>query len=259
MDLGLHGKVAMVAGASSGLGLGVATWLAREGADIAICARDRDRVHAAADLISDHTSGSVHAASCDLRDASEVERWVADTVARFGAIHIIVANAGGPPPGPAGDFDLEAHRAALDLCLLSQIGFVRASLPHIRAAGWGRVLLVASETVGRPTSRYGLSSVARAGLVGFAGSLAQELGAGQITVNVLAPGYHRTPPVERMAATSSTSPEAGAEELTCHIPLQRMGSADDFGAVAAFVASEHAGFMTGGVIFVDGGASLGPR
>lgn len=257
MNLGLEGKVAMVSGASSGLGLAVATQLAAEGTDVAVCARGADRLREAEARVRRTARGRVHATACDLQDEGATSRWVAQTAQDFGAIHIVVANAGGPPPGPATAFDLQAYRDAIELCLLSQIGLVRAALPHLRAAGWGRILLLASETVKQPAARYALSSTARLGLVGFAKALVQELGPEGITVNVLAPGYHRTPTLERMAVALAGDTERGLDQLTAHIPLRRAGRSEDFGAVAAFLASERASFIHGSVILIDGGATQG--
>lgn len=257
-DLGLVGKVALVSGASSGLGLAAASALAAEGAAVSIGARGRDRLEEARTQLEHLAPGRTLATTVDIRDQEAVRRWVDRTAETFGALHIVVANGGGPPPGPPSAFDLQAYREALELCLLSHIALVQAALPHLLAAGWGRILLVASETITQPTSRYALSGVARLGLVGFARSLVQELGPGGITVNVLAPGYHRTPAVERMAERIAPADvEEGLRRLTAHLPLQRPGRSEDFGALVAFLASERASFVHGSIISIDGGGSVG--
>lgn len=255
MNLELEGKVALVSGASSGLGLAVATQLVREGADVAICARGVERLHEAEAELRSQARGRVMAIVCDIRDEAGRSRLVDQVTAELGALHIVVANASGPPSGPALGFDLQAYRDALELSLLSQIGLVQAVLPHLRAAGWGRVLLVASEVVERPTSRYALSSVARSGLVSYAKVLVQELGPAGITVNVLAPGTHRTGTAIRMVTAMGGDPERGFDRLTAHVPLRRPGRGEDFGAVAAFLASERASYIHGTVVLIDGGAS----
>ena len=175
--------------------------------------------------------------------------WVEETAERFGAVHVVVANAGGPPPGTATQFGLGEYREALELSLLSSIALVQAALPHLRAAGWGRVLFVTSVSVKQPIPTLALSNTARAGVAGYAKSLVAELGDAGITVNLLAPGYHRTPRVEGVLGDD---PEALAA-VTVDVPLGRIGEPDDFGAVAAFLCSEQAGYVTGTVVPVDGG------
>lgn len=259
MELGLKGKVALVSGASGGIGLAIATALASEGAHVAICARGQERLSKAqALLIGLQGGGEVAATPLDIRDVAPIRAWVDQSAARWGGLHIVVTNGGGPPPGPPGAFDLDAYRSALELCFLSHVALVQAAAPYLRAAGWGRILIVASETVRQPTVKYGLSSATRPGLVGFAKSFAQELGASGVTVNVLAPGYHRTPTVEQMAYRAGGGDvEHGLALLSEHIPLKRMGRSEELGAVVAFLASHWAGFIHGAVIPVDGGATLG--
>lgn len=243
MDLGLHGKVAMVAGASSGLGLAVARELAAEGASVSLGARDPDRLAAAlAELPgAGHTTFSV-----DVRDADSVQAWVDATVAELGSLHIVVANAGGPPAGTATAFDLDDYRAALELSLLSQIAIVQAALPHLRHSGWGRVLFITSQTVKQPIPQLALSNTARAGVAGYAKSLVADLGPGDITVNVLAPGSHDTPRLRQLAG--------GGEPSADGIPLGRIGRPEEFAAAAAFLASQRASYITGLVMQIDGGS-----
>jgi 3-oxoacyl-[acyl-carrier protein] reductase len=254
MDLGITGRIAMVAGASSGLGLAVAERLAREGCDVTICGRDPDRLAAAARRVRAAGPGRVLAETVDLRSESEVERWVATTADRLGPPHIVVTNGAGPPPGPVESFGPADYRAALEVSMLPHLALVLAALPHLRASGWGRILMIASETVRQPIPRYGLSNTARPGLVGFAKSLVHSLGPGEITVNVLAPGYHRTPALERQFGDEADRRIAAIAE---GIPLGRAGDPADFAAVAAFLASRPAGFVTGTVQLVDGGATKG--
>ncbi len=253
MDLGIAGRVALVSAGSSGLGLATARELAAEGAHVAICGRDPDRLAAAAREIDAAGPGRVLADQVDMRDGAAVADWVARVDAELGGLHIVVSNAGGPPPGPVTGFDLDAYRDALELCLLSHIGLVQAAVPRLCAAGWGRVLIIASETVRQPKPRYGLSNTVRPGLVGFAKSLVAELGPAGVTVNVLAPGYHRTPALESQFA----DPDAGLGEIAAGIPLGRVGAPADLAAAAVFLASERAGFITGVTLLVDGGVTQG--
>ncbi|HEX2417206.1 MAG TPA: SDR family oxidoreductase [Micromonosporaceae bacterium] len=244
MDLGLHGKVALVAGGSSGLGFAIAAGLLTEGARVSIAARDPERLDDAVRRLSEF--GEVHGQPVDVMDESAVNRWV-DTVAeRFGAIHVVVANAGGPPPGMATEFDLDAYRQAMELNLLSSIGLVQRALPHLKAAGWGRILFVTSSSVRQPIPNLALSNTARAGVVGYAKSLVAALGAGEITVNVLAPGRIRTPRLTQLPGFDETA-------LAAEIPLGRIADPREFATVAVFLASTSASYVTGAVVPVDGG------
>ncbi|HTR55601.1 MAG TPA: SDR family oxidoreductase [Kofleriaceae bacterium] len=258
MDLGLTGRAALIAGGSSGLGLAIARELAREGADVLIGARDPDRLASAEHALRDIARGKVHASPVDLRDDRSVRRWVDGAIATMGQIDIVVTNSGGPPIGLPTDFDLDGYRSAADAVLYPAIGLALAALPHLRARGWGRLLFIASETVVRPVADLTLSGVARTGILRFAQGLVTELGASGITVNVLAPAYIHTRPVDRaaadLAAQHGTDLETEIRALAGHIPLRRVGTPEEFGAVAAFLASERASFVTGTVQLVDGGA-----
>lgn len=246
MDLGLSGKVAVVAGGSSGLGFAVAAGLLAEGARVSIAARDQDRLDDAVRQLSGH--GEVHGQPADVRDEAAVARWVDSVVERFGAIHVVVANAGGPPAGAATDFHLDDYRQAVELNLLGSIGLVQRALPHLKAAGWGRILFVTSSSVRQPIPTLALSNTARAGVVGYAKSLVTALGPGEITVNVLAPGLTRTPRVTQLHG-------ADVSGLGAEIPLGRIAEPEEFAAVAVFLASARASYLTGAVIPVDGGAT----
>jgi 3-oxoacyl-[acyl-carrier protein] reductase len=244
MDLGLSGKVALVAGGSAGIGLAIARELSREGAAVSVCGRDRDRLATAgAALGSKVTTDSV-----DVTDHEAARDWVERSAARQGALHILVTNASGPPVGPLAGFSLDDHRAALEVALISHIGLIQAALPHLKRAGWGRILIIASETVRQPIPAFALSNVARPGLIGYAKTLVRELGPGQITVNVLAPGFTAT--AELPGPEAEVAAEAG-------IPLGRVAQPGEVAALATFLLSERAGFITGTVQVIDGGRAWG--
>jgi len=260
MDLGLTNRVALIAGGSSGLGLAVATELVREGADVVIGARDPARLAAAEARLRAIANGRVVASQVDLEDEHAVRRWVDDAATRMGRIDIAVTNSGTPPIGPATAFAPSDYRRAVDKVLHPPIALALAALPYMKPARWGRVLFITSETVHRPVANLTLSGVARSGLVRFAQALVAELRGSGITVNVLASGYMRTRPVEQlaaeMAARAGSDLETQLRVIADHIPVGRVGDPREFAAVAAFLASERAGFVTGTLQLVDGGASV---
>jgi 3-oxoacyl-[acyl-carrier protein] reductase len=258
MDLGLENKVALVAGGSSGLGLATAVELATEGADVAIGARDPDRLAAAERRLKDVARGRVHTTNVDVTDEAAARRWVDEVAADFGVLHIVLVSGGGPPIGAATTFEAADYRAATETVLLPAIGLALAALPHLRAAGWGRLLFVGSETAVATHPRLVLSGVTRAGLVRFAEALAAEVGRDGITVNVLAPGPTRTEMVERAAVRLAGGGDVEEQLLAMgeHSAVGRVGTVAEFAAVATFLASERASYVTGGVHLIDGGAGV---
>lgn len=242
MDLGISGRCAAVAGASRGLGFATAAALAAEGVRVAICSRHRDAIDAAAARIG---PGAVPLVA-DVHTAHGAREFVDATRDAFGGVDILVANAGGPPPGDFSSTDVEQYVDAFHLNCLSVIAMCDAAVPGMRAQGWGRVVAITSIAVRQPIPGLILSNVARAGATGFLKTLAREVAADGVTVNSLQPGIHETDRVRQLGHTDSNG-----------IPARRLGRPDEFGAVAAFVCSEHAGFLTGSAIPVDGGAYAG--
>lgn len=262
MDLGLENRVALVAGGSSGLGLASAMELAREGAAVAIGARDPERLAAARRQLEALAPGRIVATSVDISDRAAAHGWVDDVASRFGALHIVVVSGGSPPGGRALAFGLDEYRAAIESVLMPALDLALSALPHLRAAGWGRLIFVASETASVPIAPLALSGVTRAAVARFAQALAAEVGRDGITANVLAPSWTRTPLVERTLArlAGDGDVEAQARAIGRHNALGRIARPEEIGAVVAFLASERASFVTGQVHLVDGGASvMGPE
>jgi 3-oxoacyl-[acyl-carrier protein] reductase len=246
MDLGLTGKVAMVAAASSGLGLGVARALAAEGAHVSICARDTGRLadaHAELDTLGD---GKVRSEAVDLNDPTAIERWVEHTAREFGAVDVVVSHTPGVKQGPVKDFGVEDYRAGFDTGFVPHAALVLAAMPYLKRQGWGRVLMITSEAVRQPIPHNVLSGVARLGVLGFARNLVYEFGDSGVTVNVLAPGYHDTPALRGPSGN-------GVDEVAAEVPLNKVGDPGDFGALTAFLASAQAAYVTGTLLLVDGG------
>lgn len=246
MELGLDGKRAAVAAASTGLGFAVAAGLAAEGVRVAICSRDRERIEDAAARIG----GQAVSLVADVSTPSGAERFVAEASAALGCLDILITNAGGPPPGTFASTPVEAYGPALALNLLSVVAMCRAAVPEMRSRGWGRVVAITSLAARQPDADLILSNTARAGVTAFLKTLAREVAADGVTVNSLQPGGHAT---DRLRALSGGDLESVAQT----IPARAIGRPEDFGAVAVFLCSEQARFVTGTAIPVDGGEYSG--
>ncbi len=246
MDLGLAGKRAAVAAASKGLGFAAAAALAAEGVQVAICSRNREEIDAAARRIGANAIPFVG----DVSTASGASRFIADATDALGGVDILVANAGGPPPGDfAAITDIDAYARAFELNALSTIAMCQAVVPAMQAQRWGRVVAITSIAARAPIANLILSNTARAGLTGFLKTLAREVAADNITVNSLQPGLHAT---ERITGLYGDPAPLGAG-----VPAGRVGDPAAFGACVAFLASESANYITGAAIPVDGGADGG--
>jgi 3-oxoacyl-[acyl-carrier protein] reductase len=257
MDLGLAGRVAVVQAASRGLGRAIALELAREGARVALCARGRDALERTARELRATTGAELFAAPADVSRPTERAAFFDAVERTLGPPAILVCNAGGPPPGAFEATTPEAWQQALATNLLSAVESCRRVLPAMRAARWGRIVLVTSLAVKQPLPGLMLSNAARAGATGFAKSLANEVAADGVTVNCVCPGTHRT---DRIRALLDAGPEPGGRarlerELLASIPLGRMGEPEELAAAVAFLCSARASFVTGISLAVDGGAS----
>jgi 3-oxoacyl-[acyl-carrier protein] reductase len=242
MDIGIEGRRAAVAASSQGLGFAVARALAAEGVHVAMCSRDRGKIERAAADVG-HDAVPIVA---DVSHAEGAAGFVADARDALGGVDILVANAGGPPPGTFETTALDAYAPAFELNCLSTIAMCTEAVPAMRAQRWGRVIGITSIAVRQPIANLILSNTARAGVTGFLKTLARELASDGVTVNSLQPGSHAT---ERMTALGGDP-----ESIAAAVAAGEMGRPEDFGAIAAFLCSDAARFLTGAAIHVDGGA-----
>jgi 3-oxoacyl-[acyl-carrier protein] reductase len=257
LDLGLPGRVAVVAAASKGLGRAVAEELAREGASVAICARTASELERAAADIHQSTGREVFHQSVNVTNPTAVAQFVAAVENHFGRIDICVTNSGGPPSKMFVDTNPEDWRAAVDLLLMSAVFFAKETLPRMQKNKWGRFITITSSAVKQPVDGLLLSNSMRAAVTGLARTLANEYAVYGITVNNVCPGYTRTARLDNLAATISartgSQPETVFADWTRQIPAGRIGTPHEFAAVVAFLASERASYVNGTSITVDGG------
>ena len=257
MDLGLRGKVALVAASSQGLGRAIAEELAAEGAAIVMCARDEARLREAAARIAAATGAKVVPVAADVSKAADVRRLTETALAAFGRVDVVVTNSGGPPPGTFESTSPEAWQAAVEVLLTSAVEMIRGLLPGMKERRFGRILNITSITVKQPVENLILSNSLRAAVTGMARTLANEVAPYDITVNNLLPGYTRTERLTELAESAArrdgTAPADFYARLEREIPAKRLGEPRELAALAAFLASERAGYVTGQSIAVDGG------
>ncbi len=249
MDLGISGRRAAVAAASAGLGLASARALAAEGARVAVCGRDQRRLDDAVAAIT-REGGDAVGLVADVSTTSGAAGFVAEATEALGGLDILVPNAGGPPPGTFASTDLDAYGPALELNLLSTVAMCKAAVPALVAQGWGRVVAITSISVRQPIDVLILSNTARAGVTGFLKTLALEVAPHGVTVNTVQPGSHAT---DRMTSLHGGDLQAVAAST----PTGAVGRPEDFGAAVAFLCSDHARFITGASLPVDGGVHKG--
>ncbi len=257
MDLGLNDRVAIVAASSQGLGKAVALGLAREGANVALCARTESTLRATAEEIAGETGVRVLAGTLDVTNHQEVRRFVADVHSQFGRVDICVTNAGGPPSKSFAETSLEDWKHAADLNLMSTVFFAKETLPLMQARRWGRLITITSMTVKQPVEGLILSNSIRSAVVGLVKTLSNEYGPHNILVNNVCPGYTATDRLieleDRIAAREGITREQVIARWASQAPLGRIGEPEEFANLVVFLASERASYITGASIAVDGG------
>jgi 3-oxoacyl-[acyl-carrier protein] reductase len=256
MDLGLRGRVALVAAGSKGLGRAVAEELAAEGAAVVIAARGRQAIDVVCAGIHER-GGRAQGIVADVSVADDIARVVREAERTFGRVDILVTNSGGPRSGPFEALTPEDWDHATRTLLTSAVTFARLIVPGMRARGWGRILNITSIAAKQPVDNLMLSNSLRTAVIAFARTLANEVAPDGVTVNNLLPGYTRTDRVvdlaEQMAAREGTTPDVVIGRWEAETPMRRIGEPREFAALAAFLASERASFITGQSIAVDGG------
>lgn len=259
MDLGLRGRVAIVAAASKGLGRAVAEELAREGAEVAICARTAPDLQKTAERIRGLSGREVFWRAVNVGDSAAVTDFVGAVEARFGRVDICVTNTGGPPSKLFAATTNEDWRVWTEQLLMSPVYFAQAVLPRMQKKQWGRFLTITSYSVKQPVEGLLLSNALRAGVTGLVRTLANEYAAHGITVNNICPGYTRTERLDELAGMMGARSGASADEVFAGwkklVPAGRLGTPEEFAAVVAFLASERASYVNGVSLTVDGGTT----
>lgn len=257
MDLGIKGRVAVVCGSSQGLGRAVAEALADEGARVVVNSRSPEKLAATRRAIADATGAEVEAVAANLTDPEAVTALIEGAEKAFGQVDILVTNTGGPPSGPFESHTADVWREAIERNFESVVNLVRATLPGMKERGWGRILNVTSISVKQPVAGLILSNSIRAGVTGFARTIANEAAPFGVTVNNILPGFTRTERLVDLAEAISKREGGSVQEAYAgwesEIPMGRVGEPHEFAALAAFLCSEKASYITGQSVAVDGG------
>ncbi|QFT59547.1 Bacilysin biosynthesis oxidoreductase YwfH [Sulfitobacter sp. THAF37] len=255
MDLGIKGKTALVCASSKGLGLGCAEALAEAGVNLVMNARGAEALESAAERLRADHGVSVKTVVADV-STEEGQKTLIDAA---GEIDILVNNAGGPPPGMWKDWDRSDFIAALDANMLAPIALIKALVPGMMDRGWGRVVNITSQSVRAPIAVLGLSNSARTGLTGYVAGTSRQVAGSGVTINNLLPGIHATDRADSLDAgvvkAKGITLEEARKERAAGIPAGRYGTRQEFGAACAFLCSQHAGFIVGQNLLLDGGAT----
>ncbi|MAU98330.1 MAG: 3-oxoacyl-ACP reductase [Fulvimarina sp.] len=258
MDLEIEGRRALVLASSRGLGLAIAEALAAEGANVLLCGRSAEKLRANVEAINARGRGRAEYVAADLADAGFVELMLETADVKLGGIDILVNNTGGPPPGGAADLSIGVLESQFQMMVMRVIDLSTRALPAMRQAGFGRILTVGSSGVIQPIPNLAYSNTLRSALVGWTKSLSNEVAADGVTVNMLLPGRIQTERVEELDAANAKRTgkpvEAIREAARLSIPAKRYGDVEEFAAVAAFLVSARAAYLTGSLIRCDGGA-----
>jgi 3-oxoacyl-[acyl-carrier protein] reductase len=258
MQLGVQKKVFMIAGGSRGLGYGIATGLAQEGASVALAARDETAAAEAAQRLRAQTGSDVSAHACDVTDAAAIAAWSQQVEVHFGGLDGLVVNAGGPRPGAFDILDDEAWQQAFQLTLMSAVRLIRCALPALRRRGGGSILVLTSSSVQEPDNFLLTSAVMRAGVTNLVKGISFDLARENIRINCLVPGIVHTDRIQALAQTRATSSQRSVDEqlkaMQQPIPLGRFGTPEEFGKAGAFLLSDAASYITGTTLVVDGGS-----
>jgi len=261
MDMGLKGRVAIVAASSQGIGRATAEALAAEGCKVAICARNEQALAAAADKIAKQYTVEVFPRALDVTDADAVHGFVADVAAKFGAADICVTNAGGPPAKGFLAASVDDWRRAVAANFMSTVYFAREVIPHMQRKRWGRIVTITSITTKQPVADLVLSNAVRAAVVGLVKSLANEFGKDGILVNNVGPGFTATDRLKELAKSRSAASGTAEKDIldgwAADAPLRRLGEPREVADTIVWLASERASYVTGQTVLVDGGIYKG--
>ncbi len=261
MELGLKGRGVIVAASSQGMGRAAAELFAREGAQVAMCARTQKPLQEAADQIRAETGAEIYAEPLDVTDGAAVQRFVEQVSKRFGRLDVCVTNAGGPPAKNFLSVSTEEWRKAVDLNFLSVVHLAKAVIPYMQRHRWGRIITITSISVKQPIDDLIMSNAVRAAVVGLVKSLSNEFGKDGILVNNVAPGYTATERLQELAGTRALAAGVSSEEIyqrwAAEIPVKRLADPKEVADVIVWLASERASYVTGQTLLVDGGIYRG--
>lgn len=259
MELGISGKRALVLASSRGLGLGIATALSQEGVNVLLCGRSSEKLAENCERINASGKGEADWVRADLAEDDAVTALVKAVEEKLGGVDILVNNTGGPTPGTTADMSAEKLETYFQTMVLRVITLTNALLPGMKAQGWGRILTVASSGVVEPIPNLALSNTLRGALVGWNKTLASEVAGQGITANMILPGRIHTDRIDELDGANATRQGKSLEDIRsasiASIPAKRLGKVEEFGAVGAFLCSEPAGYVTGSMLRVDGGAA----